>query len=343
MNQASMSSRTLATGVALVLSLSVLLFFAPTFSGRFVFHGWHRVDSCSDVVCDVDNATALAAAPSAFVAYPSANATACAYSCRSTAESVLRCAVGDDVHRDAWLVWHGDSIARRTYIDVIEMLAGRLLVDLDALASSCREWALVNQRRKCVHYDHVLELSDRRLLRVTFVAKHRVGQLCDWDSLRHFEGTAWTPSLLVVNSGLWDLLYERNASDYRRELPAAVAHALSSGARSVVWLAIPKLDAAHLPDWKQPFLTDAAIRELNAATLAVLAAQREPRLRWLDAYALTDEARADSFGRLPRLDAAARAFLYKTEDGIHRPGPLSRTLAQLQLELTCGHALAPAP
>lgn len=335
--------RTLGTGVVLVLSLSILLFFAPLFNGRFAFHGWHRVDSCSDAVCDVVNDTALVGAPSAFVAYPSADATRCAYTCRASAESVVRCAVGDDRQRDAWLVWHGDSIARRTYLDMIEMLAGRLLVDLDALASSCRQWAVVNARRKCVHYDHVLELADHRLLRVTFVAKHRVAELCDWSALRHFEGTAWSPSLLVVNSGLWDLLYERNASDYRRTLPDAIAHALASGARAVVWLAIPKLDDAHLPDWKKPSLTDAAIRDLNAATLDALAALREPRLRWLDAYALTDDARADSFGRLPLLGAAERAFLYKTDDGIHRPGPLSRTLAQLQLELTCGHALAPAP
>jgi hypothetical protein len=326
---------------AALLALSVMLFYAPFFRGRFAFRSWHFVSSCSDVVCDIVAAANASLPPATgLVVYPRANASTCAFVCRDRGERVHACAAAGDVDRRAvWIVWHGDSIARRTYIDMVEMLGGRRLVHIDDIDSLCRRKATVNDRRKCVLYDHVIGVSARRLLRITFVARHRVGETFDWADLRHFEGVSWTPALLIVNSGLWDLLYERNFTDYQRNLPLAIEHARSSAAATIVWMAIPKLDYDHLPAWKQPFLGDAAIQEYNAYTLAVLTKADEPRMRWLDAYALTDERRADSFGRLPALSAAERLSLYETEDGIHRPGPLSRTLSQLQLELTCGRAL----
>jgi hypothetical protein len=154
--------------------------------------------------------------------------------------------------------------------------------------------------------------------------------------LQHFEGRAWrAPALLVVNSGLWDLLYERNVTAYNANLPLAIDHALASRAAAVVWMAIPALDADHLPEWKQPFLTESAIRAYNEHTQSVV---RAHNIRWLDTFALCDVATALTFGRLPLVGALQQAELFKTEDGIHRPGPISKTIAQLQFELTCGAA-----
>lgn len=239
-----------------------------------------------------------------------------------------------------WFVWHGDSIARRTFVDVFETVAARLVFDLAALDRFCRRFDFVHEHRKCVLYDVVLQLPDQRhrLIRLTYVAKHRVGDRFDWTDLAHFEGRAWqAPALLVVNSGLWDLLYERNVTAYNSNLPLALDHARASRARTIVWLAIPALDAEHLPEWKSVFLTESAIRSYNDYTLAVIRDRYSAAtpIRYLDTFALTNVNSALAFGRLALVGSIQQAELFRTEDGIHRPGSISKTIAQLQLELSC--------
>jgi hypothetical protein len=293
---------------------------------------------CSNVICDVVRATAIQSHSSLLV-YPTRSN--CWYQCRDSPLALWQCgATAAASSRDVgvWFVWHGDSIARRTFVDVFETVAARLVFDLAALDRFCRRFDLVHDHRKCVLYDVVLQLPDKqhRLIRLTFVAKHRVADTFDWRALQHFEGRAWrAPALLVVNSGLWDLLYERNVTAYNANLPLAIDHALAARAAAVVWMAIPALDADHLPDWKRPFLTESAIRAYNEHTLAVV--RRAPRtIRWLDTFALCDFATALTYGRLPLVGALQQAELFKTADGIHRPGSISKTITQLQFELTCG-------
>jgi hypothetical protein len=269
----------------------------------------------------------------------------CWYQCRDSPLALWQCGAQvrsevssrsavDDI--GVWFVWHGDSIARRTFVDVFETIAARLVFDLAALDRFCRRFDQVHEHRKCVFYDVVLQLPDKhhRLIRLTFVAKHRVSDSFDWRDLQHFEGRAWrAPALLVVNSGLWDLLYERNVTAYNANLPLAIDHALASHAAAVVWMAIPALDVDHLPEWKQPFLTESAIRAYNDHTQSVV---RSRNIRWLDTFAMCDFATALTFGRLSLVGALQQAELFKTDDGIHRPGSISKTIAQLQFELTCG-------
>lgn len=266
----------------------------------------------------------------------------CSYQCRDTPLALWHCGA-ENADVGVWFVWHGDSIARRTFLDVFETVAARLVFDLAALDRFCRRFDFVHEHRKCVFYDVVLQLPDdqRRLIRLTYVAKHRVGDRFDWSDLAHFEGRAWlAPSLLVVNSGLWDLLYERNVTAYNSNLPLALDHAFASHARTIVWMGIPALDAEHLPEWKCAFLTESAIRSYNEYTLGVIrdrsnAAPAASPIRFLDVFALTDLKSTLAFGHTTQLDSIQQAELFRTEDGIHRPGPISRTIAQLQLELAC--------
>ena len=140
--------------------------------------------------------------------------------------------------------------------------------------------------------------------------------------------------------------YEKNFTAYRHSLPQvlqAIDAAIGDGDSRVVWFAAPSLDMPSLPEWKQSILTNAAVREYNAFARRVIkernslpANDERFVVRWFNAYALTDVAQVPRWrGTMAASSSEAREQLFRTRDGIHRPGPVSKTLTQLLLDISC--------
>lgn len=149
--------------------------------------------------------------------------------------------------------------------------------------------------------------------------------------------------------------YEKNFTDYRHSFPQvlrAIDASIDDDERGddgdnnrtrVVWFAATALDTPSLPEWKQPILTNEAVRQYNAYARRVIAERNSlPTnserfvIRWLNAYALTDVAQSTRWrGTIASGGVDAREQLFRTRDGIHRPGPVSKTMTQLLLDISC--------
>jgi len=280
-----------------------------------------------------------------------------------------------------WIYFFGDSLLRGMFLDVVALANNSKLQTLPE--EDCKKFDAVQGKLKCVCWDYTLPLfiadtaannktTSKRPhvtnVRLTFRAKHQIyDPIVDEEVFQSWgcgdlnsteqEDTPFArdcsniakPDFLLLNSGLWDILYNRDFDGYKigaQKLLALIAKIndpipITNISAQPVTTQQPTIPSSEEPDydgmievpqtkvlfvgstavvpdllpaWKKPFLANNVIRRYNHFVLSFM---KENSVRVLDTFRLTQGNKGYS------------------QDGIHYPGVISKTNTNFAMKALC--------
>ena len=165
----------------------------------------------------------------------------CSYVCTSDANEFWQLFEKKNAYSDdaIWVYMAGDSVLRRIFLDLYELLTLENMDNYDKLVLDCQMYKFINNKTKCVLFDFWLarprqkheqeqeqssnntpliyslskpdQATHSHLVRMTFAAKHNVIDTVEeqWQLFSFTKSSKLQkqlivrPDLFVINSGLW--------------------------------------------------------------------------------------------------------------------------------------------